>query len=68
MEKTQKAVKKEQSLASKLKEEISAVNSSTQKQMQLEQQKVEATQAERVLVEKSLNAERHKVSPGIYGT
>ncbi len=62
VEKTQKAVKKEQSLASQLKEEISAVNSSAQKQMQLEKEKAEATEAERALVEKSLQAERQKVT------
>ena len=62
VEKTQKAVKKEQSLASQLKEEISAVNSSAQKQMQLEKEKAEATEAERTLVEKSLQAERQKVT------
>jgi len=54
-------VKNEQSLASKLKQEISAVNSSAQKQMQLEQEKTEAAEAERALVEKSLQAERQKV-------
>lgn len=62
VEKTQKAVKKEQSLASQLKEEISAVNSSAEKQMQLEKEKAEATEAERALVEKSLQAERQKVT------
>ena len=62
VEKTQSAVKKEQGLAAKLKEEISAVNNSSQKQMQLEKEKVEATEAERSLVEKSLKAERQKVS------
>ena len=62
VEKTQKAVKKEQSLASQLKEEISAVNNSAQKQMQLEKEKAEATEAERALVEKSLQAERQKVT------
>lgn len=62
VEKTQSAVKKEQGLAAKLKEEISAVNNTSQKQMQLEKEKVEATEAERSLVEKSLKAERQKVS------
>ena len=62
VEKTQQAVKKEQGLASKLKEEIKAVNSSTDKQMQLEQQKVQATEKERALTEKALQAERQKVS------
>lgn len=62
VEETQTAVKKEQSLASQLKQEISAVNSSAQKQMQLEKEKAEATEAERALVEKSLQAERQKVT------
>ena len=62
VEKTQQAVKKEQSLASKLKDEIKAVSSSTDKQMQLEQQKVQATEKERALTEKALQAERQKVS------
>lgn len=61
VEKTQQAVKKEQGLASKLKEEIKAVNSSAEEQMQLEQQKVQATEKERSLTEKALQAERQKV-------
>lgn len=62
VEKTQQAVKKEQSLATKLKDEIKAVSSSTDKQMQLEQQKVQATEKERAMTEKALQAERQKVS------
>ena len=58
---TQSAVKKEQGLVSKLKEEINAVNSNAQQQMQLEQEKAEATAAEKALVEKTLDAERQKV-------
>ena len=61
VEKTQSAVKKEQGLASKLKEEINAVNSNAQQQMQLEKEKAEATAAEKALVEKTLDAERQKV-------
>lgn len=61
VEKTQEAVQKEQSLASKLKEEIKQANSSAEEKVQLEQQKVQATEKERALVEKSLEAERQKV-------
>ena len=61
MDSTQSAVKKEQGLVSKLKEEINAVNSNAQQQMQLEQEKAEATAAEKALVEKTLDAERQKV-------
>ena len=61
VEKTQQAVKKEQSLASQLKQEIKAVNSSAEEQVQLEQQRVQATEKERTLVEQSLQAERQKV-------
>ena len=62
VEKTQSVVKKEQSLAAKLKEEISVVNNNAQKQMQLEKEKAEATESEKALVEKSLDAERQKVT------
>lgn len=62
VEKTQQAVKKEQSLASQLEQEMKAVNSSAEEQVQLEQQRVQATEKERALVEKSLQAERQKVS------
>lgn len=55
-------MKKEQSLASRLKEEISAVNTNAQKKMQLEKEKAEATESEKALVEKSLDAERQKVT------
>ena len=61
MEKTQSAVKKEQGLASKLKQEINAVNDNAQKQLQLEKEKAEATESEKSLIEKTLNAERQKV-------
>ena len=56
-------MKKEQGLSSKLKAEINAVNSNAQQQMQLEQEKAEATAAEKALVEKTLDAERQKVRP-----
>ena len=65
MEKTQQAVKKEQKLASQLQQEIKAVNSNADEQVQLEQQKVQATEKERALVEKSLEAERQKVRPAV---
>lgn len=63
VEKTQSAMEKEQGLASKLKEEINAVNSNAQKKLQLEQERAEATAAEKALVEKTLDAERQKVRP-----
>ena len=62
VEQTQGVVKKEQGLAAKLQQEISAVTSNAQKQKELEQQKTEATAAEKQLIEKSLNAERQKVT------
>ena len=58
---TQSAVEKQQGLASKLKQEISAINSSAQKQVQLEQEKAKAEAAEKALVQKFLDAERQKV-------
>ena len=60
-------MEKEQSLAAKLKKEITAANESAEKQVQLEQEKAKATEAERALVEKSLQAERQKVG-GLYLT
>lgn len=59
---TQSAVEKQQGLASKLKQEISTINSSAEKQVQLEQEKAEAEAAEKALVQKFLDAERQKVS------
>lgn len=59
---TQSAVKKQQGLASKLKEEINAINDSAQKQKKLEQDKAAAIAAEKALVDKFLDAERQKVS------
>ena len=59
--KAQEAVQKEQDIGAKLQQELAAVRSGSQRQVDLQKERAEAAEREKQLVEQSLAAEQRKV-------